>query len=449
MEKTFNSPHNYKNKRSMYKNKIHKYITVQRIIPKNKKLLIFAKKNKEDKNNNYLSETNGFNKEIKKHRKSLSNVNIPFKKIMNYINYTSNDNKQSLLLIYPNENEINNNSNINKRSIHNYSQKNIFPKTSKNSDINKDVTIISQGSYFTTNRKNKSNIYSKCNNENKQTKNIKKNSIMSKKLIINNIENKNKSKIHNISDKNNNNNKTHLGYRITKDTIFEKENIDPNLFNSTINLGYSNKSKNFDNIRDKNSKIKLDKKPNIGNQTMNIIIRKNSSELLTFGNSNDSFSDSFSKTSNINKNFLLLLKQENDSLKKELMKTKQKVDVLENKIDLLINENNNINNNNKKQKKNPINIRKCKDEDCFQLINDKFSQCNKNKENNLDKTNNKVRLKHYQSQKNFNNDKKDSNKNNNVIKRKSFGRTFSSVFDLKKNKNNHKNNNKKHSKSNE
>ena len=444
MEKTFNSPHNYKNKRSMYKNKIHKYITVQRIIPKNKKLLIFSKKNKENKNNNYLSEINGFNKEIKKYRKSLSNANIPFKNIMNYINYTSNDNKQSLLLIYPDENKINDNNNTNKRSIHNYSHKNLFPKTSKNSDINKDVTIISQRSYFTTNRNNKSNIYLKCNNENKQTKNIKKNSIMSKKLIIN----KSKSKIHNISHKNNN--KTHLGYRITKDTIFEKENIDPNMFNSTINLYYSNKSKNFDNIREKNSKIKLDKKPNIGNQTMNtIIFRKNSSELLTFGNSTDSFSDSFSKTSNINKNYLLRLKQENESLKKELMKTKQKVDVLENKIDLLINENSNINNNNKKQKKNPINIRKYKDEDCFPLINDKFSQSNKNKENNIDKTNNKVRLKHYKSQKNFNNDKKDSNKNNNVIKRKSFGRTFSSVFDLKKNKNNQKNNIKKPIKSNE
>jgi hypothetical protein len=73
--------------------------------------------------------------------------------------------------------------------------------------------------------------------------------------------------------------------------------------------------------------------------TKTIIIKKNNSALLTFGNTNnDSLSESISisKTSNSNNKYLLILKQENENLKNELKKTKEKVDVLENKIDNLI-----------------------------------------------------------------------------------------------------------------
>jgi hypothetical protein len=69
--------------------------------------------------------------------------------------------------------------------------------------------------------------------------------------------------------------------------------------------------------------------------TKTIIIKKNNSALLTFGNTNnDSLSESIS--SNSNNKYLLILKQENENLKNELKKTKEKVDVLENKIDNLI-----------------------------------------------------------------------------------------------------------------
>ena len=261
-------------------------------------------------------------------------------------------------------------------------------------------------------------------------------------------ENIYKTKLDNNNSKINNNSKTNLTRRITKDTIFEKENLDPNLYNTiSSNLGHNNKSRMNNIIKDIKNNRNIDKKNKNVNQTMNtIIFRKNNSELLTFGNTNDSLSDSCSKTSNMNKNYLLLLKQENESLKKELMKTKQKVDVLENKIELLINENynnNNMNNNNKKKtKKLPLSIIKYQEEQLSQLINDK-SENNKKKENNNGKTNNKVGLKQYQSQKylDFNNDKKDNNKNNNcknVKKSKCFGRTFSSILDLEKNKKNNK-----------
>ena len=68
-----------------------------------------------------------------------------------------------------------------------------------------------------------------------------------------------------------------------------------------------------------------------------VIIKKNNSALLTFGNANnDSLSESLSKISNSNNKYLLILKQENENVKNELKKTKEKVDVLENKIDKLI-----------------------------------------------------------------------------------------------------------------
>ena len=179
MDKTFNSPNNYINKRSIYKNKIHKYITVQRIKTKNKKLSIFSEKNKENINNNYFSDINEFNEEIKKHRKIITNANLPFDHIINPLNYNNNMNKKSLLFIYPKELK---NSNLNKRSIYNYSQKNIYPKTNKNID-NKDVNIIQHiDSYFTTKAKNKTNIYSNFNKKNNKNKNVKKNILMSNTL---------------------------------------------------------------------------------------------------------------------------------------------------------------------------------------------------------------------------------------------------------------------------
>ena len=42
MENGFNSPKNYPNKRSIYKTKMKKYITVQRIKPKDRKLSIIS-----------------------------------------------------------------------------------------------------------------------------------------------------------------------------------------------------------------------------------------------------------------------------------------------------------------------------------------------------------------------------------------------------------------------
>ena len=112
-----------------------------------------------------------------------------------------------------------------------------------------------------------------------------------------------------------------------------------------------------------------------------IIIKKNNSALLTFGN-NDSLNDSFSKANGANKNYLLILKQENEKLKNELMKTKEKVDILQNKIQNLIEENEPHSNNRPN-------------------INDKIKSKSKNKNNNMIKYSNKSTLKTSKSQKNF------------------------------------------------
>ena len=431
MENGFNSPKNYPNKRSIYKTKMKKYITVQRIKPKDRKLSIISERDKEEKNNICFSDTNEINEELKKRRKTISSNNIAFDHIINPINNNINDYRRSFIFIYPNELD---NYNINKKSI--IGKKNILPNTNKNS--NKEKIIIPHiESYFSTKGNNKPNSHSNINKKNKY---IKKNNIISKTLI-NIKENKTKSKMDNninYNTNNSNSNNLHLMHRVTKDTIFEKENLDPNWYNTiSNNLNHDNdKPKKNNDIKERNNNRNIDKYNNNENQTKHtIIFRKNNSALLTFGNTNDSLSESFSKTSNINDNYLLILKQENESLKYELMKTKQKVDVLENKIEYLIYENNT--NNNICPKPSP-DVKKYEEEDLNKLINNKHK--NKNKHNNLSRMNNKISLKSYQSQKNFkliNNDKKDNNKNNNSknpLKCKTIGRTFSSVFDIKKTK---------------
>ena len=259
------------------------------------------------------------------------------------------------------------------------------------------------------NNVNNTNNLSKSKSKIKTTVNNTNTNKISKTYSSNEIKSNKKANINNILDNNTHNdkNKTRSIQRITKDTIFEKENINPNLYNTISTNIKGDYNKNINNINNKINNIII-KDKNINkrnknvrytnantNETMNtILIKKNNSELLTFGNTNnDSLSESFSKDENINKNFLLILKQENESLKNELKKTKEKVDVLENKIESLICEKNFKNKN----------------------INKLNDNNNINDDGNLNKksiTINKEKIKYSKSQRDFKINKNNGNNNN-------------------------------------
>ena len=391
---SINSQKNEEKKRTISKNKLKKYITVQRIKTKNKNLLLFSEQDKEniEKINNlntYL--TNQINNEIYKTKKSISNSNKAFNHFLKSSNCNNNNNninnhyKKTSIFIIPNEYD---NYNNNKKLKNKTSKKNIVPISQKiNSTLEKEENKIKQAkSYFSP--KIKSKLKMDTNNANYLSKSKSKIKIInkiSKTYSSNEIKNNKKTNINNILNNNSykNKNKTHSTHRITKDTIFEKENLNPNLYNTistNININKRNKNSGYTNANT--------------NETMNtILIKKNNSELLTFGNTNndDSLSESFSKDENINKNFILVLKKENESLKNELKKTKEKVDVLENKIESLIFEKNSRNKiiNKSNDNYNNDNI----DKKTINKENIKYSKSQRYLKNNKNTINNHKKIK--------------------------------------------------------
>ena len=426
MKDEVNSQKNEEKKRTISKNKLKKYITVQRIKTKNKNLLLFTDKDKENIENinnlnNYL--TNQINNEIYKTKKDIKNYSNSNKAFNHFLKSSNNKNinnnnnyKKTSIFIIPNEYD---NYNNNKKLRNKNSKKNIFPISHKtNATLEKEENRIRQtNSYFSPkiksrlkmNNVNNTNNLSKSKSKIKTTVNNTNTNKISKTYSSNEIKSNKKANINNILDNNTHNdkNKTRSIQRITKDTIFEKENINPNLYNTISTNIKGDYNKNINNINNKINNIII-KDKNINkrnknvrytnantNETMNtILIKKNNSELLTFGNTNnDSLSESFSKDENINKNFLLILKQENESLKNELKKTKEKVDVLENKIESLICEKNFKNKN----------------------INKLNDNNNINDDGNLNKksiTINKEKIKYSKSQRDFKINKNNGNNNN-------------------------------------
>ena len=420
MNEEFNNHENNENVNILPKNKIKKYITVQRIKSKSKKLSIFSEK---DLNHIYTEQINQINKNFIKRKKTFSNFTNALKDKNNTKN--KNINKNSPLFIYLNE--LNNN----------YSTINSKNKTNK-----QNYSIHHTNSYFSPKAKPKIKINKKINSSNNKLKSKSKikNDKVLKTFNSNNILNHSKTIIK--SNNTNINNKIIL-QKITKDTIFQKENINPNCYNTistninqefykakklNINFTKNKRNKNFE--KDNNTKANT-------NESMNtIIIKKNNSALLTFGN-NDSLNDSFSKANNANKNYLLILKQENESLKNELMKTKEKVDILQNKIQNLIEENEPYSNNRPNFLSNIKNNDKC--DKIETNINDKIKSKSKNKNNNMIKYNNKSTLKISKSQKNFkviNRNKKLDDKKFikkiNSLKSKRMNNTSSNFYKIRK-----------------
>ena len=422
----------YKNQENTSKNKLKKYITVKRIKSKNKKISVFSEKDKENiniNNNIYFANNKTIN-DITTHKKRKStNTYISLNKTIKNNNNISS--KKLTISIFPNELDYI------KESRNIKDKKSKFPYTIENK-TNKEKeshTIQHMNSYLSPRIKSrpkiKENIYTSNNNLKNRLK-IKKNKI-SNTFSINELH-KNNDKIYN-----NNNNKT----RITKDTIFVKEitNLNLNLYNtisSNLNKDYYNRkciyNKNTINNRNKIIEKNNNTKANTIESLNTIIIKRNNSALLTFGNTNnDSLSESFSnsKGNNLEQNYLLILKQENESLKNELMKTKEKVDILENKIDNLICEKNT--NNNPCLKEAPYTQKDgCKDK--YKYREEEYKKIKNNtkiKNNDISRKNNKICLKSSQSQKNF---KCSNHKSQKAIsnKTKLMGRTLSRGFTKRK-----------------
>ena len=415
MNEEFNNQENNENVNILSKNKIKKYITVQRIKSKSKKLSIFSEK---DLNHIYTEQINQINKNFIKRKKTFSNFTNALK------DKNNNKNKNSPLFIYPNElnnnySTINSKNKTNKQNFHIHHTNCYFsPKTKPKIKINKNIN--------SSNNKLKSK--SKIKND-KVLKTFNSNNILKHSKTI-------------IKSNNTNINNKIILQKITKDTIFQKENINPNCYNTistninqefykakklNVNFTKNKRNKNFE--KDNNTKANT-------NESMNtIIIKKNNSALLTFGN-NDSLNDSFSKENNANKNYLLILKQENETLKNELMKTKEKVDILQNKIQNLIEENEPYSNNRPNFLNNIKNNDKC--DKIENNINDKIKSKSKNKDD-MTKYSNKSTLKTSKSQKNFksiNRNKKSDDKKFikkiNSLKSKRMNNTSSNFYKIRK-----------------
>ena len=480
-------------KRTISKSKIKKYITVQRIKCKNPKVEILSnkeKKDKIDKNMTFFQEKNRIKERINKKRKTISNTNIHSinKKSIN-TNTKKNNSKSYKNLI--NNKEIMKEKNLDKPSLYsidsycsiklkNKNKNNInltAAGTANKNKIDSNLTVSSSTTAMaTTSQKGKIKSKINCN---RATNTTNKNDIKNYGYNVN----------------------FNLLNHFKKNTIIDKENFNPNklAYNTiSINRNYKSfmvkKNKNFNNnfrnennndYLDKNKYLNLEKDINLkkekeiikkknkdnSNNTNDytIIIRKNNSALLTFGNTNnDSLSESLSKLSN-NK-YLLILKQENENLKNELMKTKEKVDVLENKIEnLIIYGKTDSSSNNNKNKINPQPtpmpyVQKFEPED-FNTINNKSKSKNieihNNDKYNYDNDNinindsikgkkNGCNLRSYKSQKFikfFDTKTKNKNKKNlvkmkdnnfyykNLTQREYMGRTVTDGFGIKKIKN--------------
>ena len=387
MKDEINSLKKNDNSNILSKNKIKKYITVQRIKSKSKKLSIFSENGL---NNIYTPQINQNNKNLNRTKNTIPNFTNALKQ------NKSIKHKINPLLISPNE-------------LYNHRP----TMNSKNQLNKKSLTINHTTSHFSPKIKPKIKIHKNINSSIKSKSKIKKDKIL-RTFHSNNNLNHSKTIINNYNTKNNN---KILLQKITKDTIFQKENINPNCYNTiatNINQEFIKAKKiniNFSKIKRNKNLEKNTTKANTNESLNTIIIKKNNSALLTFGN-NDSLTDSFSKGNNLNNNYLLSLKQENETLKNELMKTKEKVDVLENKIQNLIQGNEaNLN------KDNEIN----------------FNYTNKN---NNKKGSNKCTLKSSKSQKNFkviNRNKKFNDKKYiNSSKNKIINNTTSNWFRIKK-----------------
>ena len=346
MKNEINSYKNQENKIALSNNKIKKYITVQKKKSKNKKLYIFSEKDKENINNIKFYLTNQVNDKADKIRKMSANTNVSSNNLLgnNNKNLNNSNNKNSLLIIQ-NELDEKSKSKTSKKKIFHFNHKNMVV-------IEKEINgIIHAKSYFSRKVKSKNTIdHLNDINTTKNKSKIKKNKI-SKTFSSNEINNNKK----NIDEINNNKNyiniktnKTPSFHGVTKDIIIEKENNNPNFYNTIcINISNEFKKKNINNnLVENNINIKKRKKrigkinSNIKEKKNTILIKRNNSALFTFGNVNNDSFDSNSKGTNVNTNILLLLKKENESLMKELMQTKEKVGYLEKKIDNLICENN-------------------------------------------------------------------------------------------------------------
>ena len=387
MKNQINCQKNKENKRLSSPNIMEKYITVHRIKSKTKKIFPEILEDKENINKVNINEIND---KFSKKKKIFLNTNIYSNNSTNNKNKINIYYKKNFIFFYPNELEDNNcNNNKNKKKN--------FQITHKGNNIgwNKGILdLMHTNSYFSPKTKNVNKINKAITTNYKSNKKINKIDIINnkiKKTYSSNEIKKRKNKI-NKTIKNfnldiNGNNKTHLMHRITKDTIFEKSNLNSNWF-STIcsNINFLDYKPKKSNINKRNKNIN-------SNESLNtIIIKRNNSALLTFGNANDdSSSESFSKENYINNNnFLLILKKENEILKNELKKTKEKVDVLETKIDNLIfqkNSNNaKINSkfkkefNNKKISKNQINLKSSKSQTHLKYIKNEKVRINNNVE---------------------------------------------------------------------
>jgi len=368
MNQRINSHNKPEKKRNIFQNKTIKYITVQRIKSKNRNISIFSDKDKEEKNNLHFSDTiKNTNGSISDKRKTVSHSNIV------------NINKEKKITTKPFLYSINN-SYRNKKLKHTNSNSYLIAggpghggkggnksKTKPKIKFNKIINTLSSHEFKDNKTKKKFNTIIHNYNSNNNLSNIHVINHIKKRCIYDkNKENKDDKE--NKKDKENK--EEHENFKEDKGNKENKENINPspntntNTYNTiSINHDFSSfivkKNKKFNaahthrnkakcknintNITIVMSKIKnIDTPKDIiysnNNDTSNtVIIKKNNSALLTFGNANnDSLSESLSKISNSNSKYLLILKQENENLKNELKKTKEKVDVLENKIDKLI-----------------------------------------------------------------------------------------------------------------
>ena len=410
---------NNKNQEDISENITKKYITVKRNKSKNKKMPLFSENDKENINNNiYISNNN--NKKInnnitRKKRKSFTNSFIPFNKTMKN-NNTNTFNKKYAISICPSK------FNYLKEPRTNDS------KTNKEKEKGKEKGRYTINSYLNKKNNNRPKIVHNFSNNNlKNKKNIK--------IKSNKISNTfTMDELYKFNHKTINNNK----YGINKDTIFVHKIDDTNTYNTisaNLNKDYYNNKQYHYNKNENNRKKIIDKNNNTKADTIEsyntLIIKRSNSALLTFGNINDddSLSEFFSKENKFDKNYLLILKQENESLKYELMKTKEKVDILGNKIENLISEKNANNNTCLKQMSYIHNYA-----ENYQKIK---ININIKEKNNMNGKNN-ISLKPFKSQKNFkyinNKTRRTRTRTINSNKTRIISRDFSEVFMKRKNK---------------
>jgi len=383
MNQRINSHNKPEKKRDIFQNKTIKYITVQRIKSKNRNLSIFSDKDKEEKSRLYFSEaiknTNG---NISDKRKTASHSNM------------SNINKEKKIITKPFLYSINNSyrsKKLKKTNSNSYliggggrpgakgaNKSKIKPKIK----FNKISNTLSSHEIKGNKSNKKFNTIIHCNNNNNILSNIhvinhiKKRCIYDKNRDFKEYEENRQDKEipENKEIKEDKENKDNQDNKENKENINSNPNprTSTNTYNTiSINHDFSSfiikKNKKFNGAHTHRNKVKCknintninammsktknlephkdiiyDNNKNNNNNSINdttntIIIKKNNSALLTFGNANnDSLSESLSKGSNSNNKYLLILKQENENLKNELKKTKEKVDVLEYKIENLI-----------------------------------------------------------------------------------------------------------------